>query len=76
MADFRAAGDQFGCRAFSSATTPDTCGVAIDVPEPITYASFMAPNMLAPGAAMSGCSGGNNNDIIILQELCTVFTMF
>ena len=75
MADFRAAGDQFGCRAFSSATTPDTCGVAMDVPEPITYASFMAPNMLAPGAAMSGCSGGNNNGIIILQELCTVFIL-
>jgi hypothetical protein len=33
MADFTAAGDQFGCRAFSSATTPATCGVAVDVPE-------------------------------------------
>jgi len=28
MADFSAAGDQFGCRAFSSATMPETCGVA------------------------------------------------
>jgi hypothetical protein len=36
----------------------------------------MAPNMLAPGAAMSGCSGGNNNDIIILQEICTVLPCF
>ena len=55
MADFSAAGDQFGCNAFSSATMPDTCGVAIDGPEPNTYASFMAAKMLAPGAAMSGC---------------------
>jgi hypothetical protein len=55
MADFSAAGDQLGCSAFSSATMPDTCGVAIDVPEPNAYASFMAAKMLAPGAAMSGC---------------------
>ena len=55
MADFSADGDQFGCNAFSSATMTDTCGVAIDGPEPNTYASFMAAKMLAPGAAMSGC---------------------
>lgn len=55
MADFSAAGDQLGCRAFSSATTPATCGVAIDVPEANAYVPFTAAKMLNPGAAMSGC---------------------
>lgn len=55
MADFSAAGDQFGCRVFSSATMPATCGVAIDVPEPNAYSSSLAARMLTPGAAMSGC---------------------
>lgn len=57
MADFSAAGDQFGCNAFSSATMPDTCGAAVDVPVINSYASFTAAKMLDPGAAMSGCYG-------------------
>jgi hypothetical protein len=55
MADFSAAGDHCGCRAFSRAMIPATCGAAIDVPDLNTYASFSAAKMLAPGAAMSGC---------------------
>lgn len=55
MADFSAAGDQSGCRAFSSTMMPATCGVAIDVPEKSAYESFLAAKMLAPGAATSGC---------------------
>jgi hypothetical protein len=55
MADFIAAGDQSGCMALSSATMPDTCGAAIDVPDMISYELSFAAKMLAPGAAMSGC---------------------
>jgi len=32
-ADFRAAGDQSGCTDLSKATTPDTWGQDMDVPE-------------------------------------------
>ena len=66
MADFSAAGDQFGCRAFSSATMPATCGVAIDVPEPNAYSSSLAARMLTPGAAMSGCE--RNRDVVSWQH--------
>ena len=55
IADFIAAGDQCGCNPLSSATTPDTCGAAIDVPDMKTYESSFAAKILAPGAAMSGC---------------------
>ena len=57
IADFSAAGDQFGCRAFKSAMMPATCGVAIDVPDIISEEFTVAARMLAPGAAMSGCGG-------------------
>ena len=62
MADLMAAGDQSGWRALRSATTPEITGAAIDVPDSIMNPpSFkvvlvvVAANMLAPGAAISGC---------------------
>jgi hypothetical protein len=58
MADFIAAGDQCGCRALSSATTPDTCGAAIDVPDMIPY---LFPVTVCAGSifATGPCSPGN-----------------
>ncbi|CAA6666756.1 unnamed protein product [Spirodela intermedia] len=57
MADFIAAGDQVGCKDLRSATIPDTCGAAIDVPSLKPYESPAAARMLTPGAVMSGCIG-------------------
>lgn len=62
IADLMAAGDQVGWRAFRSATMPETWGVAIEVPECITYpfsanasSGEVAAKMFTPGAAISGC---------------------
>lgn len=74
IADFSAAGDQFGWIAFSSATMPATCGVAIDVPDLILYEFPCAAKMLAPGAAMSGCGGSKRycetrgDDLFVLTD--------
>ena len=62
IADRKAAGDQLGCKALRSATTPEITGAAIDVPEYIANPPALlvtlgdvAANMFTPGAAMSGC---------------------
>jgi hypothetical protein len=69
IADFSAAGDQVGCRAFSSAMMPATCGAAIDVPDVNSLEPLFAAKMLAPGAAMSGCGGIKDcNEITILYD--------
>ncbi|WRX17720.1 hypothetical protein QQP08_010207 [Theobroma cacao] len=55
-------GDQSGYNDFSSATIPDTWGVAMEVPERKANAPFvgrsggLAANILTPGAAISGCA--------------------
>ena len=61
-ADLMAAGDQVGWRAFRSTTMPETCGVAIEVPEKSAYplsanslSGEVAANIFTPGAATSGC---------------------
>lgn len=60
-ADLIAAGDQSGCAILRSATIPETCGVAIEVPESKAYPfswkwnlGAIAANMSTPGAATSG----------------------
>ena len=62
IADFIAAGDQSGCFALSRATIPETCGVAIEVPDckanPLGYMGSkgeLAARMPASGAPISGC---------------------
>jgi hypothetical protein len=65
-ADFTAAGLQLGCIDLRRATTPETCGQDIEVPESILkFTGPMADDMEAagvhaakiftPGAAISGC---------------------
>ncbi|KAH0458128.1 hypothetical protein IEQ34_013443 [Dendrobium chrysotoxum] len=61
IADLIAAGDQLGYLFLKSATTPDTCGVAMDVPlrklnlDPVGPTGFgHAARMLTPGAITSG----------------------
>ena len=62
IADFKAAGDQSGCIALRSATTPEITGAAMDVPARISNppaleleSGDVAASMLTPGAPMSGC---------------------
>jgi len=68
IADLIAEGDQSGCNDLRSTTTPETTGVAIDVPDIIAKPpSFIelfgeiAASMFTPGAAISGCNNRKKN---------------
>src|SRR4029453_13944707 len=61
-ADLIIIGDQFGCRFFSSAPRPATCGLDIDVPlsmsksRPALFGGATEARMSWPGAIRSGLS--------------------